>query len=150
MVKNPQEKAPANVESEIERLKAQLAEKEKMLGEQKEVKPKTEITKKEEKSKPEEIAEAKKEIKAETQKEEKVPTALSESMNDPEILKELKGVIESGASPQVVQLAYRAFEKGVPYAMEIARKMNDPSALAEFRGILVGELHEKLKEKKKL
>ncbi|MDD3887235.1 MAG: hypothetical protein PHN19_00470 [Patescibacteria group bacterium] len=148
--KTPQGKEPQDVESEIERLKRDLAEKEKALKEQKEIKPEAE-TLKPEKQEQEEVtkAEEKKET-SEAPKKEKAPEQLSPRMNDPEILKELTELKESGQPRQVIELAYLAFEKGTSYALDIANKTKDPSIIAGFRGILTSKLGERLKEKNKL
>ncbi|MFA6296202.1 MAG: hypothetical protein WC663_02525 [Patescibacteria group bacterium] len=149
MATKQHETAP-DVESEIEKLKAQLEEKEKMLATQKAEAPQEatqQVEQKEELEKREQAEKAVAEIKTAPAKEQKT---VSPSMTDADLVKDLQSVMTMDKPQQVKTLIYLAFKKGVRYSFSIAKQLKDPYLLDEFHDTLVDELYQQLLKKRKI
>lgn len=150
MATKQQETAP-DVESEIEKLKAQLEEKEKMLATQKaeasqEATP--QVEQKEEQERREQAERAVAEIK--TTPSAKAQEVVSPVMTDADLVKDLQSVMSMDKPQQVKTLIYLAFKKGVRYSFSIAKQLKDPYLLDEFHDTLVDELYQQLLKKRKI
>jgi len=63
---------------------------------------------------------------------------------------DVKKIKDLDSSRQVKVLSILAFEKGIMYSINVARRLNNPYLLDELHDKLVGELHDELIKKGKL
>ena len=138
-----------NVEDEIQKLRQELAVKEKKLAEHKELQePVSTKLKKPEEEKIKEAEKVIEEIKTPKKPSKKAPP--SPIMTDESLVEDLQKIMAMKKPQQIKVLVYLAFKKGVRYTFNIAKQLKDPYLLDSFHDTLVDELYNLLIKKHKI
>lgn len=80
---------------------------------------------------------------------EKIQTIRPSQVNQ-QVAQKIQELQEQSKERQIQILTEMAFEKGVVYAVEIAKNLDNPYLLDEFHDVLVDQLYNKLVEEGKL